>query len=82
MVKTRDRTSKKVDDFADKADTPSLADDPGAPRGKKRGGSDTLVSLNAYETKIIVQAAKESSRSVLGFIRLAAVNAGKEILDK
>ncbi len=83
MVKKRDvKTDKDVEIFASGADKTPEELSPTAPRGKKRGGTDRLVGLNAYENQLIVEAAEQDSRPILSFIRLAAVEKAKEVLGR
>lgn len=81
MVKVRSTPkNQKIEKFADEADGP--AHDTSAPRGKKRGGADMLLPMNAFEYQLLKKAATKDNRSLAGFIRAAAINEAKNILDE
>jgi len=62
------------------ADKPAIDLSVGAPRGKRRGGADTLLPLNSFERGQIKQACEKENRSFSSFIRLAALEKAKSVL--
>lgn len=83
MVKKREKSlDKKIEDFGNAADKDDDSLDPNAPRGKKNGGTDKLIPFNTYEDNLVVEAAADEGRTVVGFIRNAAVKAAKEVVSQ
>ena len=79
VVKVRSTSKdKQIAEFAAKADQSAF--DPAAPRGKKRGGADVLLPMNAYESQLLKKASTKDNRSLAGFIRAAAIKEANNIL--
>ncbi|MEJ1358041.1 MAG: hypothetical protein RPV21_01945 [Candidatus Sedimenticola sp. (ex Thyasira tokunagai)] len=83
MVKKRERKHDKIEAFAAGADHPDQDLSVSAPRGKKKGGNNINLPLNAYEDNLVVRGAKaDGGRSILGFVRLAAIERAKKLLNE
>ena len=85
MVKKRSTSEdveKQITEFGNEADSKGSNLNTHARRGKRNGGADRLITLNEFEDQLIAEAAKNDNRTVLGFIRHAAISQAKSIVEE